>query len=646
MNLTLISRKKHYIFVFFVFLLSLVSCEKFDNGKEPINPTTDEAKITSFILKKELNPQLKADITAEIDDKEKIITLVIDYDVTSTLFTPTITLSDETTISPDASQQIDGLKQNKYTVTRKDASKEYSVKFLINQPLSLISLNVNGAKAWYNEVDDKYYTSIHEKKWSDKAIIAPYGTGIQKVLFDGVEIDPTQPSTIIDLKKEHTLRIEKGGSYLEKTIVARGLPIFVIDANFKNINNIPEKNEARKEVEISVYDGKKDGKYTVEKLYAGIKRRGGWTSSEYNGHEKLPYSIEFWDKDTKLEKDTTLFGLRKDGDWILDACATDYIRTRNRISTDIWNDIARLPYKNAEPKARPGTRGKFVELFFNGKYHGMYCITEKVDRNQLNLDMENGYLYKAKDWDVGTRFKYYYSLPNDGDENWIMDSELGWQTKYPKPNFKWTPLVDLTKFIVDNNGDTFKNGIVSRFDIDNLVDFFLFINLIGGTDNISKNSYVGFYNLASTNNKEKLGFYTAWDLDATFGREYDHSRVNNDTNIYGLKWGKQISGEIINHLILKAVQTNAGDINSKIKSRWTELRQKEFKQENLMARFYDYQKRLENSGAYQREIDAWQGGDETRPLTPELEYINSWLTSRLSYLDNYIQNWDSHLKEF
>ena len=92
--------------------------------------------------------------------------------------------------------------------------------------------------------------------------------------------------------------------------------------------------------------------------------------------------------------------------------AVDPACMRNRVATDIWNDFSTAPYyKDREKKVRTGTRGRFVEVFLNGRYYGIYCMTEKMDRKQLKLkkfksaaestsgsDEVHGLLYKSSQW--------------------------------------------------------------------------------------------------------------------------------------------------------------------------------------------------------------------------------------------------------
>lgn len=80
--------------------------------------------------------------------------------------------------------------------------------------------------------------------------------------------------------------------------------------------------------------------------------------------------------------DANVLGIREENSWILDAMAIDRIRMRNRICFDIWNSMSSTPYDTGYDN-RNGTDGVFVELFLNGEYWGLYCLSDKVDRKLL-----------------------------------------------------------------------------------------------------------------------------------------------------------------------------------------------------------------------------------------------------------------------
>lgn len=619
----------------------LTGCEPFEDKTEQ-PPEGEDPKVISYSLTKALNSQLTGDVTGVISDAEGTITIIIDYAVSSTKFKPTVTLTQGATLSPAASQEIDGsLTTNKYTVTGNGKTKEYKVIFLINQPLSLLSLKVNGTKCWYNEGegrDGKIYVPIHQSQWGKPCLIEAIGTGIDKVFIDGAEVAKGTKSVVLTFDKEHELKLTKGTATVTKTIVASGLPIVHLEGTYNNPGDFPGVGNEKGDIEISVYDPTDEGKYLVEKLFAGISMRGATAS----GLAKKAYSLEIRDKITKEEKDTTLFGLRKDGDWILDAMGTDNICMRNRVATDIWNDLHKLGYAASEPKAVPATRGQMVEVYYNGNYHGLYCMTERVDRKQLNIDKANGYLYKAEGWDEMITFAGYnrYNLPNAGQERWD-DGQEGWQAEYPE-TFIWDPLVDLVKFVCDSDDKKLATGIADRFDITNLADFFIFNNILGATDNCAKNTYMGVYNYTSTTPSSKRFFYAVWDLDNIIGRDW---LGNNREPGRGIVCFDNAYADETNRLIKRLAKTNGGGFGDKVKSRWVELKNGLCSQTQITARFKAYETLLTESGAYKREKDKWSHDLDRENLSSEISYIDGWLGTHLAYFDKYIQNWDANVKK-
>jgi len=155
---------------------------------------------------------------------------------------------------------------------------------------------------------------------------------------------------------------------------------------------------------ITVTEPDKPG--SAEYLLSDLKTRGALASSLV----KKAFSIKLKDTNGSTPTDRSFYGLRSDNNWVLDAMGIDLARMRNRVSTDLWNDFSVKPYFGAlEPNMVNGTRGHFVEVFVNDSYNGLYCMTEKVDRKQLNLKkytpataiapaIQRGALFKADEW--------------------------------------------------------------------------------------------------------------------------------------------------------------------------------------------------------------------------------------------------------
>ena len=154
---------------------------------------------------------------------------------------------------------------------------------------------------------------------------------------------------------------------------------------------------------------------TEGKLFASFDCKIRYRGASSLKYEKKSFAIKLLDSDGE-DLDANIFGIRKENDWILDAMAIDRIRMRNRVCFDIWNEISRTPYPT-DFDNRNGTLGYFVEVYLNGEYHGLYCMTDKIDRKLLGLKKAKelsdgspyvrGVLYKGEAWTDATSMRGY-----------------------------------------------------------------------------------------------------------------------------------------------------------------------------------------------------------------------------------------------
>ena len=351
-----------------------------------------------------------------------------------------------------------------------------------------------------------------------------------------------------------------------------------------------------------------------------VKFRGA--SSMY--YDKKNYAVKLVDScDSKL--DASLLGMRNDNSWILDAMAVDRARMRNRVAFDIWNAMDVKPYYyEKEPKARTGISGKFVELYLNDEYRGIYCLNEKLDRKQLKLkkmknDEIRGILYKGFDWN-GTLFK-------DEPEEYFNDSSIyqGFESMYPdveEDGFTdWEPLVEKENFVLNSSNEDFVSEYATHFDVPVLINLHILINLVAAIDNRGKNQF--FYIYDATEDK-KMSF-APWDMDASFGRSWDGT-VFEDVE-KGFWYGNNIvaHAEILDDSFLRDVSR-----------RYFDLRKTILASDSLKSRFEEYFSLFEETGAARREFNKWNGEDGIIiAFVEEKDFIYQFLDSRLEFLDSY-----------
>lgn len=217
--------------------------------------------------------------------------------------------------------------------------------------------------------------------------------GATQILFDGQNISTDNPViTVADYATgNHTLSVTREGIQRTWRLMFTTLPIICFDSDLeamlavRNSEDLYYQNPRKKtDGHIVIVDPLKrtDGEYVFSQNTKSRIR--GATSG---GYSKKSFTVSLYDDAYEDKVDATVLGMRDDDGWILDAMYADHARMRNRLLFDIWNDMDDLPYDkdSDKPFQANGTHGMHVEILFNGSYFGLYCLTDKIDRKQLNL---------------------------------------------------------------------------------------------------------------------------------------------------------------------------------------------------------------------------------------------------------------------
>lgn len=380
-----------------------------------------------------------------------------------------------------------------------------------------------------------------------------------------------------------------------------------------------------------------------------------WRGATAMGKPKKSYAIKIQD-DNLESKDVSFLNLREDNNWILDAAYIDPSRTRNRVSTDLWNDFSAAPYhKSQEPKLVNGTRGGFVEVLLNGVYNGIYCMTEKIDRKQLKLkkyketDAEpvRGCLYKSSQWSYSVLMGHepaQNSYPKTHPQSYY-NSQMewdNWEMKYPDledgEQIDWGPLYNAVDFVATSSNTNFRTYVERYFDMPVVRDYYLFVELLLATDNHGKNMYWYCYNRNNTltaglGKKAVRMSFCPWDLDGTWGRRWNGTSyyTTASKNYVEHLWNYE-NGELTLYKRLKEIDYKSW--TDSLALRYALLRQGAFHEDSLMARFSHYREAFAASGADKRETERWVKTDVGQlDFDEEDLFLREWIHERLVYLD-------------
>ena len=385
---------------------------------------------------------------------------------------------------------------------------------------------------------------------------------------------------------------------------------------------------------------------------AAFKYRGA-SSSNY---PKRSYAIKLRDAYGN-SIDRKILGYRSDNNWILDAMYIDRACMRNRVSTDLWNDYSVKPYyADRENKVRTGTRGEFVEVFLNGSYWGLYCMTEKMDRKQLKLKKyvpasesttyktePHGFLYKSKDWSYEVLMghkpderTFPYTEVSKVNNKLGQESWCGFEQKYPDAKDEyvdWTPLRDAVNFVATTDvQSTFDREIGNYFDLPILRDYYLLIELALATDNHGKNMFFYAYDQAGAEgNKISV---CPWDMDGTFGQNWEADTTytqNTQQDFEEMLWNHE-HGQLTLFLNLKMGSLGWRKM---LADRYCELRPTFFDPDKLAQRFLDYASLFADGYADIREQKKWGSsqGRIHKKLQWGAQYAARWVKNRIKYMD-------------
>lgn len=325
-------------------------------------------------------------------------------------------------------------------------------------------------------------------------------------------------------------------------------------------------------------------------------------------YEKASYKL------TLTEEKLSLLGMRKDDDWILHALYDDDGLIHNKLSYDVWQEIAADNGVDYDE----GINMEYVELFKDGYYQGVYGLSERIDAKTLSLT-DKDILYKCKDQKPPGEDDFYDELTEG------MSPVFEW--KYPK-NFEkedWEPLRRWTDAFCFDKLENYEEG-KALLNIENAVDYNLFNLLICGMDNTMKNIY--FWADSQSNGTYKF-VKIPWDLNMTWGNSWiDDSDCK--FNCYQEK--NLCSPDGWTEDIAVLYEANPKEMGELLKKRWLELREdiitKEALKEKADAEFFY----LHDSGAYQRNYQKWPQGTEYWSD----DYLYEYIDKRIDYLDEYL----------
>ena len=379
----------------------------------------------------------------------------------------------------------------------------------------------------------------------------------------------------------------------------------------------------------------------------GIEIRG--ESSQW--FEKKSYGIETWDREYN-DADYNLAGLPEEEDWVLYGPYSDKSLIRNKLIYEISNSIGMY-----------ASRTRYVELFINDKYQGLYILMEKLKRDKNRIDiskLENseideelisgGYIIKIdkSDMEDGS-YTDYNSFQSQfdvfGNEN--GDKRINFNYEYPKPgeihanqkNYIKNYFYEFESSLASNNFNDPVNGFRKYIDEDSFIDFFILNELSNNVDGYRLSTYL------HKERNEKLVIGPIWDFNLSFGNADYCGGERYD--VWCFKFNERCLGDYWNVPFWWNRLLEDEKFVDKLKGRWNQLRLNILSDNNILTLIEEQYSFLNNeTDIINRNFNKWKiFGIYIWPNSfignnyyEEIDFLKNWIKERTKWLDESINN--------
>lgn len=514
---------------------------------------------------------------------------------------------------------------------------------------------INGRFLWSKvQIDDKDFSNFQSKyELSETALLSNIYFNDEQLIYDSTtntfyysktyDAEGTSPTITLENAEKGLMKVAvylddslhlilyQGNKASISDLVITTLPIINISVPAETIAELGLDDTytiaENTGCSLYLYDNSSDfeGSSRTTTSSAKIHMRGGTTI----GFPQKSYRISLTSDEDNLDSKSkaNLLGLREDDDWILYSPYSDYEKIRNVFSMNMWHEMAN---KNNEWNSPVSNESKYVEVFFNNRYHGLYALTYPIDGKQFKIS-DNESLFKKKDWS-GTEYSLdlEYTEYEDGS---ILYYLPGYSVEAGNGDYGTLHNLYYTLAYSDD-----VSQIRSACDIDNSIDLWLLYKLSQAVDNVYSTNVKNIY--AATKESEdgidgyKL-LFSVWDMDQTFGNRFVDGQGSHGITSYYNATDYDLPMEWSPVYFLMA--NGDADIVEQVQARYSELRDTIWSDEYIVETIAGYEADIYDSGAFGRTLVRWPDGNYY-DQSVKLDDFETYVLERFSYMDDYIAN--------
>ena len=344
----------------------------------------------------------------------------------------------------------------------------------------------------------------------------------------------------------------------------------------------------------------------------GIRGRG---NSSFLWYDKKPFRI-------KLDTKHKLLGLAKAKSWVLLANYRDVTDMMNTFVFEM-GDALGLPYTN---------HTRYVELFVNGDYRGVYQLTEQVQqgKNRVDVSDEHGILISL-DVDDGPG-----ENPYADDNFWSEVYRMPVCVKYPDDEYSTENTVDSVRAVFGELEQAIKSKDYERVKaLLDIPSFIKYLQIQEFVYNVELSAPRSIFMYKDGDGKWFMG--PLWDFDA--GYDFDWSQMTTGHNFFA-DYRETVMGTNPlkrngNYSYVPQFFTDlfgCKEFVEAYKAQWAAM--KDTIVTHSWGECMKYVEQLRASGAIDREMKRWPLAGKN--YETELEKMHRWLQNRLTHMSYLI----------
>lgn len=488
---------------------------------------------------------------------------------------------------------------------------QYNKDYKENRTNLISQLYYNDKPLPKDSGDDKYFLPVSpdNDNWLGGSLtfagddIKLYFIRMQDDIFSNLDIGniiaENKLFIIIAINEEKKL-------YSVNRLVLTGLPIMTINNKHTVRSKEYPIGDADADAIMKLFEPNQ--KITVSDIK--IHTRGGSSRS----FPKIGYKMNLVDEIGE-KSNLNLLGMRNDDDWHLIPMYSDESKIRDKLTYDLWSAYAAT---NNNYNIHNGPQAEYIELFLNDTYWGLYMLVVGIDKKQQNLQ-PGEIICKSESWEVPK----LETLKHAGNRNQLNSITVKKPDKVTQDT--WNKIYDIVDLWFEMPREEVMKKAGKIIDLDNIIDYWIFINITKGKDNGWKNIYMTWKK--NTDNSYTV-LLAPWDCDLSWGVMWAETEA--------LLWEYQfyLAEEIVDfQLGNRLIRYNYDNAVSKLQKRWNELRKGILDEKNLFHRIDDLTSVIHDSGAWKRDLKRWPHAGHSNDMN---EYLKEFTKANFKYLDDYI----------